>query len=143
MIPRMVLLPHEEVCLADFKPSITPERAEAVLREELGVTARGVRPLTGGQLSQAFAFDTDDGALVVCFNTDENGFQCDSYAAEHFASAALPIPRVVATGRVDGAAFGRMLALAARYAASTRRRMIARLWVGEGADRGGFGDGGG
>lgn len=91
--------------MADFKPTVAPEVVEALLREQMGATIAGLRPLPGGHLSRAFAFSTGDGEFVVRFNAVGDGFWRDRYAAEHFASPALPIPRIVATGRVEGAAF--------------------------------------
>jgi hygromycin-B 4-O-kinase len=91
--------------LAEFKPLVAQEKVAAVVREALGAEVRGLRLLKGGQLSQAFAFGTDAGEFVVRFNADPVGFLRDRYAAEHFASPALPIPRVIGSGAVDGLAF--------------------------------------
>lgn len=78
----------------------------------LGVLARhgvgavtDLTPLTGGFFSRAFAFVADGQPLVVRLNTApfaEEGFAKDEHAWRHFASPALPIPRIVARGR-DGA----------------------------------------
>jgi hygromycin-B 4-O-kinase len=91
--------------LADFKPLVAHEQVAALLRRELGVEVRGLRLLKGGQLSQAFGFGTDAGEFVVRFNKNSTGFERDRYAAEHFASPALPIPRIVMTGEADGLGF--------------------------------------
>ena len=91
--------------MADFKPAITPEEVAALLHAELGTTVRDLRLLKGGQLSQAFGFGTAEGEFVVRFNASEAGFQRDRYAGEHFASPTLPIPRILATGQVEGTPF--------------------------------------
>lgn len=91
--------------MADFKPLVDEAKVAALLREELGAEVRDLRVLKGGQLSQAFGFGTDGGEFVVRFNKNPVGFLRDRYAAEHFASPVLPIPRFLASGELDGLAF--------------------------------------
>jgi hygromycin-B 4-O-kinase len=91
--------------LADFKPLVAPDVVEALLRQELGTEIQGLRLLKGGQLSQAFGFDAGGEALVVRFNQTSTGFERDRYAWEHFASPALPIPRVLTLDEAEGLAF--------------------------------------
>lgn len=91
--------------MTDFKPAITTAQVAALLRAELGTAVRDLRLLKGGQLSRAYGFGTAEGEFVVRFNASEVGFRRDRYAAEHFASPELPIPRILATGRDEGMAF--------------------------------------
>lgn len=91
--------------MTGFKPTIARGVIEALLREELGTAIGGLRPLSGGQLSQAYAFDAGGERRVVRLNAAAAGFWRDRFAAEHFASPALPIPRILAAGEVEGIAY--------------------------------------
>jgi len=77
-------------------------RVRALLRERFGGEVTEVRPLAGGEFSRAFAFAAGGRAYVVrlgAFVHAAEAFAKDDYAWRHFAAPALPIPRVVATGR--------------------------------------------
>jgi hygromycin-B 4-O-kinase len=80
----------------------------ALLRAQLGRPVADLHPLAGGEFSRAFAFAVDGRDYVVrvsSFAHAEEAFAKDEYAWRHFASPALPIPRVVATGAADGGHF--------------------------------------
>jgi hygromycin-B 4-O-kinase len=75
--------------------------------------------LTGGTFSRAYAFEVDGSQWVIRDNSAVHAaesFAKDAYAAEHFASRRLPIPRVVEWGEhgdqfyaISERASGRML----------------------------------
>ncbi|HEX5505285.1 MAG TPA: aminoglycoside phosphotransferase family protein [Thermomicrobiales bacterium] len=77
-------------------------RARDLLRERFAADAADVAPVAGGVFSRAYGFTAGGRRYVVRFNAvpqADESFAKDVFAGEHFASAALPIPRVVATGR--------------------------------------------
>ncbi|CAA9560913.1 MAG: hypothetical protein AVDCRST_MAG88-1493 [uncultured Thermomicrobiales bacterium] len=77
-------------------------RVRALLREQFAGEVTDVRPLAAGEFSRAFAFDAGGRAYVVrlsAFGDAAEAFAKDDYAWRHFAAPALPVPRVVATGR--------------------------------------------
>ncbi|HEY8741727.1 MAG TPA: aminoglycoside phosphotransferase family protein [Chloroflexota bacterium] len=55
--------------------------------------------LRGGEISQAFAFCAAGQDYIVRFNRSSAGFTHDQYAWQHYASPALPIPRVLEIGQ--------------------------------------------
>lgn len=76
-----------------------------LIRGQFGATAEGVTPLDGGAFSRAFACTAAGRAYVVRLNALEQApeiFAKDAYAWRHFASAAVPIPRLIATGQRAG-----------------------------------------
>lgn len=77
-------------------------RVRALLRARFAADVAGIRPLAGGEFSRAFAFTSGDRAYVVrlsAFAHAAEAFAKDDYAGRHFASAALPIPRIVTSGQ--------------------------------------------
>jgi hygromycin-B 4-O-kinase len=90
------------------KPDGDASRVRELLRERFAGEVADLRPLAGGVFSRAFAFTAGGRAYVVRLNTAAHaaeGFAKDDYAWRHFASPALPIPRIVATGRAAGGHF--------------------------------------
>jgi hygromycin-B 4-O-kinase len=84
------------------RPDGEAARVRAVLRERFAGEVADLRPLAGGEFSRAFGFVVDDRAYVVrvsSFPHAAEAFAKDEYAWRHFASPALPIPRVVAVGQ--------------------------------------------
>jgi hygromycin-B 4-O-kinase len=84
------------------------ERVRAVLAERFGAGVGALEPLAGGEFSRAFAFATGGRAYVVRFSAYPHAVEAyakDAYAWRHFASPALPIPRIVAMGRAGGGAY--------------------------------------
>ncbi|MGN6698112.1 MAG: phosphotransferase family protein [Thermomicrobiales bacterium] len=91
-----------------MKPAADVARTLALLRQIFADDAAGARPLAGGVFSRAYAFTAGDQDYVIRLNTAAHaaeGFAKDDYAWRHFASPALPIPRVFATGEADGVQF--------------------------------------
>lgn len=67
-------------------------------------TVEGLKPLTGGLFSQAFAFRADGAEYVVRVNGAAHAagsFAKDEYAGRVYASEELPIPLIVAQGQAD------------------------------------------
>ena len=79
-------------------------RVRAVVRRQFGSVVTDVQPLKGGVFSRAFAFTAGDQGYVVrlsAFAHAAESFAKDDFAARHYSAPALPIPRVVTTGK-DG-----------------------------------------
>lgn len=78
----------------------------ALLSEQVGNDVADVRPLAGGFFSRAFAATAGGSEYVVRLNAGvhaQESFAKDDYAWRHFASPALLIPRIVASGEtIDG-----------------------------------------
>jgi hygromycin-B 4-O-kinase len=80
----------------------------ALLRAQFATDVQDVVPLFGGEFSRAFAFTANGQSYVIRLNPFDHAveaFTKDDYAWRHFASPALPIPRVVAIGQADGLHF--------------------------------------
>lgn len=63
--------------------------------------ASAVIALSGGEWSQAFAFEVDGQSFVSRFNPSNEDFLMDEYA-NRFCSPSLPIPRVLEVGNAFG-----------------------------------------
>jgi hygromycin-B 4-O-kinase len=100
--------------------------ARALLWEHVGGEPGEAQRLAGGEFSRAFAAAVDGREYVVRISAVEHSgeaFAKDDYAWRHFASPALPIPRVLAIGRCE----------AGHFAISERApgRRLAELSTGE------------
>jgi hygromycin-B 4-O-kinase len=76
----------------------------ALLRERFGADVDNVQALSGGFFSRAYAFTAAGREYVVRLNAEIHAiesFAKDDYAWRHFASPAVPIPRIVSTGQMD------------------------------------------
>ena len=85
----------------DLKPEVDAARVRTLLREHFAGDVADVLSLPGGAFSSAFAFTAGGLAYVIRLSAAPQAaesFAKDDYAWRHFASAALPIPRIVATG---------------------------------------------
>lgn len=109
-------------------------RVQALLRERFAGEIADVLPLAGGEFSRAFAFTVGGRDYVVRLNAHAHAaeaFAKDDYAGGHFASPALPIPRVVAIGETadrhfaisERAAGSRLEA----FSSATRRALLPAL----------------
>ena len=91
-----------------LKPEADATRVRALLREQFAGEVADVLPLPGGAFSRAFAFTAGGRGYVVRLSAAPQAaesFAKDDYAWWHFASPALPIPRVLATGPTAGGHF--------------------------------------
>jgi len=72
-----------------------------LLRRHLGIEATEIHRLSGGVFSRAYAAGAGGRGYVVRLSVHDHAaesFAKDDYAARHFASPDLPIPRIVARG---------------------------------------------
>ncbi len=89
---------------------MTPEsgdelaRVRALLREQLADEVTDLERLKGGVFSRAYGFRAGGESFVVRLSSAPHAaeaFAKDDYAARHFASPSLPIPRITAIGVLD------------------------------------------
>jgi hygromycin-B 4-O-kinase len=76
----------------------------ALVRDRLGCPVERLEPLADGEFSRAHAFTCHGRGYVVRvsqFPHASEAYAKDDYAGRHFASPALPIPRIVARGQCD------------------------------------------
>lgn len=62
-------------------------------------TISTVQFIGAGMFSQAFSFSTNQGDFIIRINQDDEDFRKDDYAHRHYASAALPVPKMVNIGQ--------------------------------------------
>lgn len=60
-----------------------------------------IAPLEGGEMSQAFSFDSGNGRFVIRVDIGIKAFVKDKYAFEHFSSDKIPIPEVIRMGKMN------------------------------------------
>ena len=79
----------------------TEVQVRALLRQHFMSVGVDLRLLAGGEFSRAFAFDADGRPYVIRVSASPHApevYAKDEWAFRHFASPALPIPRVIARG---------------------------------------------
>jgi len=85
--------------MSTLKTKIDSDEVLRFLRARPGSEIESLETISGGELSQAFAFVQNGAEYVIRINTDIAGFEKDKYAFEHFASKDIPIPRTVDLGQ--------------------------------------------
>jgi hygromycin-B 4-O-kinase len=81
---------------------LTAVQVQTFLTEHLHRPVSGVIPLSGGEWSQAFGFQETNLDYVIRFGHHKNDYLIDQYAV-HYATAKLPIPKVLEIGEAfDG-----------------------------------------
>jgi len=93
---------------SDNKPPLADVRA--FLRQHHGIEPTDIEVLGGGYWSAAFGYRAGDDELVLRVNDNPDGFRDDERAMRD-ASAALPVPEVLAIGE----GFGRWFAISRRH----------------------------
>lgn len=79
------------------KPIVSRPSLTAIIAQALGEVS-DLTQITEGEESRAFSFRANGENYIVRINETANGFNKDAYAYQRFATAALPIPEVVALG---------------------------------------------
>ena len=57
--------------------------------------------INGGEMSQAFSFQTNRGNFVIRVNTSPRSFYKDEKAFERFSDKGVPIPKIIKIGQID------------------------------------------
>ncbi len=87
--------------LTDSEAEALTMKIEAFLTTFYGAPVSDLVPLSGGKHSYAFSYTYDSRAYVLRLNTTDSGFVKDEFAALHFASNTIPIPKIVHLGVFD------------------------------------------
>jgi hygromycin-B 4-O-kinase len=83
------------------RAGVSQSEAEAFLRSRLGPGVEAVSRIARGEWSKAYSFRLDGAGYVARFSAVEDDFAKDRLAAR-YASANLPIPRIVQVGPALG-----------------------------------------
>src|SRR5512136_2505856 len=83
--------------MADIDPAIVLQFLQASFHRD----AASVQWVGSGWFSCAFSFTAGEQAFIFRVNSYLQDLQKDAFAYQHFASARLPIPRVVLLGQFD------------------------------------------
>lgn len=75
----------------------------SILSEQFSSPVSELSPIGSGMFSEAFRCALGPRELVVRVSGTRKGFDKDQYAYEHFSSKTVPIPELLATGRIDDA----------------------------------------
>ena len=83
--------------MADIEPAMVRQFLQANFSRD----ATSVQWIGSGWFSHAFSFTVGEQAFIFRVNSYLEDLQKDAFAYQHFASAWLPIPRVVLLGPFD------------------------------------------
>ncbi len=85
-----------------YKTRIKDGYFVSFLKSRYGKEVGNINPLKGGEISQAFTFDTPDGGYVIRVNRHgTDGFKKDNYAYLNFNSETVPVPKIIDIGQID------------------------------------------
>lgn len=81
-------------------PNLRTEHVQEAMRVLRGPSIRLI-PLSTGEESRAYLLFEDSREYILRVNRSNFGFKKDAFAYQHFHSASLPIPAVLAIGDLD------------------------------------------
>lgn len=87
--------------LTDKESRAFTSKIEEFLTTFYGAPVSEFVPLSGGKHSYAFSYVDDSKPYVIRLNTTDAGFIKDEFAALHFGSNAIPVPKIVHLGVFD------------------------------------------
>lgn len=87
--------------MSTLKTKVDEESVRQVLKNCYDTEIKNFSNITGGELSAAFSYRTNNKAYVIRINSDSKGFFKDDYAFKHFSSYGIPIPETHAVEQFD------------------------------------------
>ena len=87
------------------KPTIAEEAIHTLLRDQFGKDITQLASISIGHISQTYSFTVDDQSYIIRFSTMKELFEKDAYAYNSYASASIPIPRIITIGQVEDLAY--------------------------------------
>jgi len=87
--------------MSTVKTVIGPDKVAILLQNNFDKNASEIEPLAGGEMSQAYSFVSHGKDLVIRLFMESTSFEKDKYAAEHFMSSMVPIPKTLTIGKTD------------------------------------------
>jgi len=92
--------------MSTHKTQIDLATAEHFVREKFHVPSIELERVSDGETAEAFFFETQEGPRVLRVNSKSKfGFQKDQIAQTHFASEAIPIPKIFEIGEIESGLF--------------------------------------
>ena len=92
--------------MSKAKTQIDKGQVQSFLGERLSPIEPSLEPIADGEISQAFFFNSAEGERVLRINSWEKvGFLKDAYAADHFSSIPVPVPKILEVGEVSEGIF--------------------------------------
>lgn len=93
--------------MSTYKTRLELAAIDSFMHEHFGSDVIDVKMIADGEASQAGIVETAHGKKVVRFSKhSDEGYQKDRFAAEHFSSSLVPIPKIEEIGRLpDGMYF--------------------------------------
>lgn len=88
-------------CMSTIKTQFGKEAAELFLEEHLHAPVSELKMIGGGELSQAFLFDTPEGARVLRVSNQSKDDFLKDQVAMRFNSEVLPVPEVFEVGGIE------------------------------------------
>ena len=88
--------------MSTIKPGVEQRAALMLLEERFDGPVTGLQSIAGGLVAQAFGFSAGGQDYIIRFNIDnmDANYEKEAYISKHYGSASVPIPRVVAVGRL-------------------------------------------
>lgn len=87
--------------MSTLKTTIESEKVIEFLQKKFDKNISSINFLRGGEMSQAFSFNSNGKDLVIRINSKSYSFEKDRYAYEHFNSSKVLIPKIFSLGKFD------------------------------------------
>jgi hygromycin-B 4-O-kinase len=88
--------------MESVKPVVDQETILLLLKEHFNLPVAGLTPVQGGLIAQTLSFRVNEKEYILRFTTNamEATYQKEAFLYQHFASPAIPIPRILTVGRL-------------------------------------------
>lgn len=87
--------------MSNVKTKIDQEIVFSFIKNNFDNSVSNLEFINGGEISQAFSFQTNKGNFVIRVNTNSKSFYKDQYAFERFGNKGIPIPKIITIGHID------------------------------------------
>ena len=91
--------------MASLRPQYEIQSVRNFLQGQLDGRVENLRAAKGGEASQVFMYRHEGSERVLRIGRNRLSYEKDEYAYRHFASEALPVPRVFQIGAFDSECF--------------------------------------
>jgi hygromycin-B 4-O-kinase len=91
--------------MSTVKTKINQDIVFSYIKDNFDNSISNLEFINGGEMSQAFSFQTSKGNFVIRVNTSSRSFLKDQKAFDLFGNKGIPIPKIIKIGQIDDVYF--------------------------------------
>lgn len=87
--------------MSTVKTKVNQKEVINFLKDNFDKNIPSLQFIKGGEMSQAYSFNTSKGSFVIRINKDKWSYEKDKYAYEHFRTSSILIPKILKIGNFN------------------------------------------